>query len=488
MNSSNQTIKIFNTSLKKTWVINFMTFFYLAIFIVISIFVGMPIWLYLIFTAVALLFILPSPQLGLGIIIILTMLFERFFTLQPLTIGQEIYKIYPLDIVILISFGALAIDWRKKYLQRAKLPKISLGFPESMLILFIALNTIYLIVSSLDINTDFAVAFSTFKNYAFYALLYFLVIFNVSTKKQLKDLIHLMLVGGVGIIVFIIIGVLSGQGLWTEFTPLSTGGTRLLAGTHAFYLALMSIIGLALLSFKRFWSEGFATVILWIWLFGILGSLMRRLWLALIVGMGIMFFLLPRENKKNNRSYVVKNGLAVISVSCLLLLFINIFPSFNTTGSFYAPLSTLEERLTSITQTQDDTSASWRINLWQSAGKAFAQSPVLGIGTGKTIALNLEDWEAFEEIRNIHNSLLAILVQLGILGFLIFAIFVVSVVATSWKNIFKDRDLAPYYIGIVACLGMFIFVSLFQPYLETNLFGIFFWIFLGLLSTSRNIK
>jgi len=73
---------------------------------------------------------------------------------------------------------------------------------------------------------------------------------------------------------------------------------------------------------------------------------------------------------------------------------------------------------------------------------------------------------------------------MGLLGITIFGILILSIIFASAKNIFKDEDLRPYYIGLIASLIAFIASSLWQPYLETNLMGLWFWLILGLMRSA----
>ena len=46
------------------------------------------------------------PRSGICAVIFLTLIFERFFTLAPIIIGYQEYKIYPLDIILGAVFSA----------------------------------------------------------------------------------------------------------------------------------------------------------------------------------------------------------------------------------------------------------------------------------------------------------------------------------------------------------------------------------------------
>lgn len=469
------------TANNKSGFYNIVAYIYLASFVMVAIFFGLSPMTFILFSIMAAVFIIPSAKLGLGVIITLTMIFERFFTLQPLIIDQQIYKIYPLDIIIGLIIISLLLGWRFK---KEKI-KFFFGKPEILLTGFIILNVIYLTVANFNANADFSVAFSTFKNYAFYPLLYFITIYSVQNSRKLKNMINFILFTGLILIAFMAIGFIRGEGLWTEFTPLSTGGVRFLAGTHAFYLVLAIIIALSLLVKDRFYNKGLANLVLWIWLVGILASLMRHLWLALAFGAFVLFLLINKKDKIKFISYGAKNLIVAISIIAIILLTTSLSPNINSLDNFTKPIENFTNRIVSVSDISQDSSAAWRVNLWQSANKAWMSNPILGIGFGKKIPLEVDKWKTFEEVRNLHNSLIAITVQMGIVGIVVFLAFIFMVIKKSWKNIFTNYDLSPYYIGITACILVILFCSLFQPYLETNLTGIFLWIMLGLLRTSK---
>lgn len=458
---------------------NILAYLYIGAFVLLGLTIGFSPIVYSLFLIASLIFILPSHLLGIYIIIFMTMIFERWFSLSPLVTDHIIYKLYPLDIIMIIT----VLGWILNQMKNST-NKIFFKFPEKILILFIVLNLAYLIKSFFDINADTAIAFSTFKNYAIYPLLYFLIIYSIQTKKQLKNIVHLILLAGVFIISFIIIGLMRGEGLWTEYTPLSTSGIRFLAGTHAFYLMIATILALSLLAFDRFKNRGFISMIIIVWLIGILLSLMRHLWLSLFVGLLTLLMLIPIINRKNLIKSSSKSGLIILTILTLFFLTINLFPLQNFSQSIDAAYSTVNQRIVSIISGSQDTSINWRINFWNVAKKSWLDSPITGLGFGKKLPLDLGQWQTFEEIRNIHNSPLAITIQMGLIGIGLFGLFIIASILGNLKYIFKNEELKPYYFGLLAAAVAVLFASLFQPYLETNLTGIFLWILLGLLRTS----
>ncbi len=462
---------------------NIMAYLYIGCFIILGMTIGFSPIIYVLFLVISLIFILPSHLLGIYLIIFMTMIFERWFSLSPLITDYSIYKLYPLDIIMIITFLGWIINQIKNSTN-----KIFFKVPEKILAVFIIVNIIYLIKSFFDINADAEIAFSSFKNYAFYPLLYFLIIYSIQTKKQLKNVVHLILLAGVTIIAFIIIGLMRGEGLWTEYTPLSTSGVRFLAGTHAFYLMIATLISLSLLAFDRFKNKGFISMIIIIWLIGIVMSLMRHLWLSFFIGLSFLLIFIPFVNRKNLIKSSFKSGIIIITLTSLILLVVNLFPLYNFSQSLNDSYQVINQRVISIASGSQDTSINWRINFWNVAKKSWLESPITGLGFGKKLPLDLGEWQTFEEIRNIHNSPLAITIQMGIIGISLFGLFILTNVLGNLKYILKNEELKPYYFGLLAATIAVLFASLFQPYLETNLTGIFLWILLGLLRSSAVIN
>lgn len=460
-----------------------MAYLYIGCFIILGITIGFTPMVYGLLILASLIFILPAHLLGIYIIIFMTMIFERWFTLSSLVTDQVIYKLYPLDIVLLLALASFVINQLKTQSH-----KIFLKWPEKILIAFLLMNLIYLVKSFWDINADIDVAFSSFKNYGFYPLIYFLIIYAVQTEKQFKNVLHTILLGGLGIITFIVIGLLRGEGLWTEFTPLSTAGIRYLAGTHAFYLMITTLIALSLLAFDRFKNKGFISLIIIIWVAGLTMSLMRHLWLAFFLGLIILLTLIPIINRKYLIKSSLKSGAIIAGILTIILLIINLFPLYQISESLNSSYQTINQRVVSIASGSQDTSINWRINFWGVAKKSWLESPITGLGFGKKLPLDLGQWQTFEEIRNIHNSPLAITIQMGLIGIGLFSLFILISLLGSIKYLRQNEELKPYYFGLLASIVAVLFASLFQPYLETNLTGIFLWILLGLLRTSYIIN
>lgn len=446
---------------------------FVSAFILSSLFFGFSLYFYILMLALGAVIVLAYPRSGVLAIVFLTFIFERFFTLQSIFVGRTEYKLYPLDILLgTVLIGTLwQIIFRK---IKPQFKKVDL-----YLVTFIVFNIVYFFFSIFILKSDTALAFSTFKNYAWYSLVYFLIILLFQEKEQLKNLFSFALAGGVGILFFISFGLVNGYGLWSEFTPLSTEGVRLLAFTHAFYLSLVSLGLFVYLLFQEEKGKFWQYALLIIWSFGIVGSMMRHLWIALVAVLLLLYFLIPAEQKRKAIALMVKGSLGAVVLGVLFFYCAQIFPQSSANKLFYSVQNVLTQRVGSLVgvQTSADESFSWRTVVWKEALKDYATQPVFGIGFGKMLFIEIEKYRDMVEVRNIHNSPLILVVQMGLVGVLTLGILVLKLGHKIYKK--TKENWLDYFLPVVWVFYLIVF--LFQPYLEANLLGIFFWIILGLI-------
>ncbi|MDO8521368.1 MAG: O-antigen ligase family protein [bacterium] len=453
-------------------------------------------------------FIVTNPRVGLFSIILLTMIWERFFTLQPLVLFERTIKLYPLDILLLVTGMSAIAHWLIERHHRklvhdpyAHAPAMlrSFGACEKLLVVFALFATMYFFQSQVVGVHEPEVAFSTFKNYSFYILLTFLVLALVRTRDDFFRLIRTMLAGGVGIIAFIVLGFVRGEGLWTEFTPLSTEGVRYLAFPHAYYLMIVLLIAGNVWAHRLPGGAGSGSAgfhhplrtlgIMGIQFIGILGSLMRHLWIAFIAGTVVMIA---------TSSVIVKRqflrwGQILFGVTLLLLLIggtmIVVFPASapgNVIAHFLDPLLV---RITSLGHVTEDLSALWRLKLWQTAFTRFWENPLLGIGFGQEITFDVRGYISTVRVRDLHNSLFGLLVQMGVVGFALFvAIQTALIVGYLRCRKHLSSTIRPFVDGAFAAYVAFVVASDFQPYLETNILNIFFWLLLGIIRVAPHLS
>lgn len=452
---------------------------FVAFFIAANFVVGFVWPVYILAMVVGVSLAIIFPQSGLLAIVFLTMVFERFFSLQTFWIGKVEYKIYPLDILMIGIFLGIVIQYLLG--QKIKFKKI-----DRLLISFITLNFIYFAWSVFVAKTDASLAFSSLKNYAFYSLFYFITLFLIRTQADLQRLFKFFLVGGVAIVGFILFGLLNGEGLWSQYTPLSTEGVRILAFTHGLYIAIALLPAILYALFFQNRSRALNFLIA-IWTVGILGTLMRHLWVSIAAVVVALYIALPRENKFEFAKFALRLAAPFLAIAIFVFYAAVMIPQSKLSNSINNSLDAVSQRAASLASVSADESFSWRGLVWKSAFERFKTNPVLGIGTGRMIYVETEDYKDFIEFRNVHNSYLAILIQLGIVGFGLFFYFVYKNIQYLFQSS-GNNDYEYYKFSVLSVLGIFIVSIPFQPYLETNLLAIFFWIALGLARVLPEIK
>ena len=447
---------------------------FVGIFLLANYFAGFSLPLYVITMIIGTLVAMKYPQSGLYAIIFLTFIFERFFTLVPIVLGRSEYKLYPIDVLL----GAV-IAGAVFQIVVGKL-KFKLRGIDWLLLTFAALSVIYFFISVLFLNSDAALAFSSAKNYTFYSLFYFVTYFLINSKKRFRDLLSVVLGSGAAILWFVFYGIAVRHGLWSDFTPLSTEGVRTLAFTHGYYLCMALIGAFVYVAYQKDLSSKWLLILMPFWVVGIIGSMMRHLWISIFLSLAFLIVLFARTQLKSLKEHA--KNYSIIGLMLLVMIFYgaSLFPRSSIYSAMSNGFGMIGNRVTSITNT-DDESFVWRGTVWQESAKEFAQDPIFGIGFGKKVSVEIGTYHDFVEVRNMHNSFLVILVQMGILGF---ALFAISVGTLGWKvlrNKFNDQVMQ---MAAYIALGILIFqlaAFMFQPYLEANLLGIFFWINLGML-------
>lgn len=507
-----QKVNILSETISAIFIIAFVSLFVLANFAA-----GFVLPLFILAMAVGAGIAFFYPRSGVAAIIFLTFIFERFFTLQPIIWGRAEYKLYPLDIILAAvlagivfnfinscyrlparnapkhiwsggrpqSIGVASSGSKRLFFQK----KLSLSGADFYLIAFTILAAVYFFISAFVLKTDFSLSFSSFKHYAFYPLLYFAVAYLFNSKERILWLFKFALAGAIGIIFFIVYGLINGVGLWSEFTPLSTEGIRTLAFPHAFYLSL-AIIGLItylIFSEKsnitkftgrsKMLYRNFYWILMLVWVIGIIGSMMRHLWISLFASIAVLFLTLPKEKRHNLKKILGQGTMLAVAFIILIVYFALLLPASGFKDATNSVGDIIGSRINSLASAFGDESFSWRGVVWKEAAKKYLESPIFGIGFGKKIYVEIEKYKDFIEVRNIHNSPLVILVQMGIAAIFLLLAFIYKNIKALYQKINKDWiDFA-----LIAILTNYLIAFLFQPYLETNLLGIFFWIILGLI-------
>ena len=220
----------------------------IAVYELFSFFVFPSTFLYLAVLAVCAVVIIKNPKAGILAILPAVMWFERYFTLNTLDIAGHSFKLYFLDFILLFTFVGALVRLLKKELHWRLV-----SLDKALIIFAVVVSAAYL-HSFFAPGVDLSAAFGTFKNYLLYGIFFVLTVLLFRSKEEWQELISWFALGGLGLLFFLFFGLLNGGGgLWSEYTPLSTSGARLIASTHTFYFLLF---GFYLAGFYLFGERG----------------------------------------------------------------------------------------------------------------------------------------------------------------------------------------------------------------------------------------
>lgn len=457
--------------------------FYLAA----SIAVNPPLQYFLLAALPLFAIILAHPEHGVYYMIFGMLIFEKFFTQKPFLVGGTEYKIYFLDFIIIFTIISVLVkmlkgEWKIK--ERLKWGKM-----ETFISLFIFINAVAFIRSAFNSLSYYSLAFSTLKNYALYAIIYFLILFIFAERKKREELLSIFLYAGSAILVFIFIGIARGDGLWAEAAPLSTHGTRLIAGTHAFYILLSGMFALAL-AVKRdaahflnaagsLTQRRYIELIVWLSAFAFLLSLVRHLWLAFLIVAAFLFWYLGR---KERAAFAKIIGRILFFIAGAAVIAAIVFAAFDAaprpvSKSIYS----LKERLDISLwfKGSSDTSVGYRYALWESAFKLFASNVIFGAGTGLLLESEIDGVFFAAPARDIHNNYLGILSQLGIVGLGIIIVWffeMLRAIIIARKTAAKD----PIALWSIFSVLLFMVIFAFSVYWDSNVFVTLWWFVLAI--------
>ena len=458
-----------------------------GIYVVSSLFLPFSLPIYLVFVVGLVPMIFMAPQAGLLMTLILTMLFERWFTLQPILLGsgQEELLFYPIDAVISISLLAALAGWARERSTQTKEGRTVREVWKSPLTtwlwVFWCATAIILGWSVLQ-HGDTSLIVSAGKQLYWYAFMVGMVLLTTRTKRDLFRIEKTLILGSLFTLGFLALAIVRGDGLWTEFQPLSTEGTRLLSQTHAFFLGLGSLFLLARLPNlvgRWRWFAGAAILLQWA---GVALSLTRHLYVALPVGAAVLFILLSRSERWKLVRAGSKAAVAGIVLMVAALLIAVLVPN-QSAWEISKPGESIVRRIESFGNPREDASTLYRLEAWKAAGNEWLGNPILGIGFGQQLFFDVGGYPTIAEVRGLHNDIYGLLVQGGLL---LFIPFMIMAFRGFWLGIVASRDAKDARLREVAMassagLAMFGVAAFFSTYLIINLFIIFFWLLLAML-------
>lgn len=456
-----------------------------------------------------------QPHAAFVSILLSVMLFERWFALDALHVGGAVLKLYSLDIALGIVFLAVVVpriyamraaQWFRLIAERVK-AQARWQKTVHWLVLWWALYITCIGLMHAAFGGSFGTLFSAWKNYAFYSVLYVFAVYFYAISNEAKDhiriAIHTILGGGLLLFIFPIIGIMQGQGVWAEFTPLSTSGVRLVAATHTFFLSMLFIAAVALRlegsrvhdKLRRLYLNPYFTIVLICFM---LIGMYRNVW----VGMGITVFalsiLLHRAHVFKVRDIV---GPAVAFGVMLAVLGSTVLWYYGerhvaTVANEVPIVTSIGSRLQSalsVFGAQYDESSGWRVTVWRESieywtsgtSTDIAKNVLFGTGLGTSITFTYNNFLQDVAIKSVHNDWLSFMVQGGIFA-LVFMVAIVSVMTyNGFRIAYRERSAIHAMIA-----GMIIFFSVaafFGAYFVINIFGMWFWVLLGLIHIDPDI-
>lgn len=453
----------------------------MGIFVLTSIVSTQIFSLYMVCLLASAFIIFLYPTAGLIAMFILTMWFERFFTLQELVIDVSSYKVYPIDFLLVFIFIAVLVRLYSKEIEW-KWHRL-----DGVIVLFGAVVTGALIMSVMG-HTQFSLAFSTYKNYFLYGVVYFFATALLTSKEDWKLFMKWLCIGGIGLLFFLFYGLFTGNGLWSEYTPLSTHGNRLIAGTHVFYFVICAFYLLShhLWPEKEYheWSR-MNYVLLLLSLIALVVSLVRHLWIAGGILLVLWCVMLSKEKRISLCTMALKlfGALSIFFLIYIWMhgLIVGEMPRWLAEQQYI-----ITERLNVFSLVEmEDSSFAWRIAMWTDAIKLWSQHAVFGIGIGNMF-LGFYELTAFEiPVRDLHNNYLGILLQLGLFGISVVAywfVLVIRYLSMLWKDVAHKGN---FYTRMTFTWGstivLFFIVFSVSVYWDINVFIIWWWLALAAL-------
>jgi O-antigen ligase len=416
-----------------------------------------------------------NPRIGILASILTIMVFGENFSLLPWQIGKLNFKIFFLDMVLLVVF----LFWILQSKLGKRIDPVSIKDKKKLWLAIYFVVLILALLKSFFSGGDSVLAVGTFKNYS-YVLLYFLALKMFNSWKEVIRVLRTLFVGGILIIGFIFWGFLAGKGLWTEGTP----GLRYLSGLHTYYISFLLIMIFVLSAWKDYFLNRITTgLILSIHFFGLIGSMFRHLWLGIISAFIFIWYLMKKSERKNILVNLWKLCFSFLIVAVILLWLNSLFGNKidYKNNSVVLPLF---ERVNTLSQTgyEMESAASWRLAAWKASYLKYLESPILGVGLGQKIYLDFGDFIDIIDVRNIHNDVLSIFFQTGIIGFFPFLIFHILLISKLLKTLKKSDEFRQMLLISLGFMVVAMFGAFFAVYIAFTGTAIFYWMIMALAS------
>jgi len=242
---------------------------------------------------------------------------------------------------------------------------------------------------------------------------------------------------------------LSGVG---EITPAGGGFFRIFFQSHIFLLLASPLLVWRLPKNK---SGALICLLILVWA-GVIVSMSRSFWLALLAALFLLLVVIWRRNGIRLAVINKLKYLAILGAALLLVLALAKFPCPPVAGGFNLSLFSDRANLT-----QDESAISSRWALMDALKKELIKSPILGSGFGTLVTYKSSDPRVAETTADKMYTTYAfewgwldVWLKLGLLGLLAYLYLLFLIIKKSWKE----------NIALSASIVALIVTNIFTPY------------------------
>ena len=422
----------------------------------------LPFVIYFVSFVVAFLSIAVNPAVGVLFLFPLLPYQIIFEKIKLLPLGKDINDI--IIFCILIGFIFRTAGSRENRVTSNTFSKKKTGLHLPIMLLVIAnvigfLNATSSYGLALDLTNNYIL---DLKNYMLLPLIWFLTYKIIKSKKMLKLITYLMVIGILGADYYFYTN-LQWMNVWhfSERTRVMMDGLFVYLGANHYgaFFAHFVFILIGIFLFDK--SKVRKIILLGIISFTtycLMYSFSRGAYIAFIAGLLFIGFLKERR------------------ILLLLLFFLLSWRSL-------VPISVYERvKMTKNDEGELEESAAIRIVLWNQAISMFKESPLIGKGFN-TFQFTYKDrlW------KDTHNFYLKMLVELGLFGLGAFLFLLYRAFLLGWKLYREadDRFLRGLGLGFSACVISTAITNAFGDRWSYLSLGSYFWIFLGIVTCAR---
>jgi len=371
--------------------------------------------------------------------------------------------IFAFDIVLFVLFGIWLIESGGFQSEKLYIHKTTL--PAALMVLWAGLG----VVVSISRMSAAHGVFLLLKTFMFY----FYIINRIKSKRKLKIIVDMLIVG-LGIqgalgLMQKLVGHGLGLGFLGEKQVVYGSAISRVRGTlavpnqyGAYLILLMPIAAVFYISAKTKKEKLWYTGILFFSLMGLFFSLSRSSWFGLIGAIIVILTLLYKQGRLSPR---LLRGILVVVLVMLIIVVI-----------FWETI---------VLRFETGEKGQHRRTMIEIAFPIIFSHPILGVGL---FNYQYHSFSSFEFWHPVHNTILRVAAEYGLPGLFFFLWFVVLVFKEARKNLkLKDEYLRNLSLGIIGSYTAFMIAVQFGPEYQHYRQKFLFWILAAIVIASKRI-